>query len=48
MNGKIGPVDLTKNENGRVCLKKQYRNQMDPSLFYACSYDIIFKLVLEL
>ena len=33
MNGKIGPVDLTKNENGRVCLTS---NSSNGSLLILC------------
>ena len=39
--GKIGPVDLSKNENEYVW--KSTFQQMDPCWFHVCSYDVNFK-----
>ena len=47
-NGKIDPVYLAKYENGWVCLKENWLSKLVPADFNVCSYDVIFKQVLEL
>ena len=47
-NRKIGLVDLSKNKKWLSMSKSIVIQQMDPCWFHICSYDVIFKLVLEL
>ena len=56
MNGKIGPVDLSKIENGWVCLKEYWFSKWIPADFMSVvmmsfsnrflNYDVIIRVII--